>query len=252
MSTATPAAEAVAPRKRRLLAAAAEDLRLLARLHDRELDRDLLVALCAMPFRDRLALEPCRPETLAALAQLEEGLAALPTDPDGEVLDLLAADFAALHLTYAFRVGCSESVWLTEDGLERQEPMFEVREWYRQYGLRVENWRLRPDDHLVHEIRFLAFLLDHPAVAAVHDAASFADRHLLRWLGDFAAGARRRCHTRFYADLAGFTHAYVEELRDLLTAVTGQPRRAPAPARGRSRCAPDIETPYLPGAAPGW
>ncbi len=252
MSTAAPVAEPVAPESRRLLGAAAEDLRLLARLHDRELDRELYRALRAMPFRDRLALELRTPEALAALAGLEEGLARLPAEPGEEVLDLLAADFAGLYLTYAFRVGCSESVWLTEDGLERQEPMFEVREWYRHYGLRAENWRLRPDDHLVHQIRFLAFLLEHPAETAARDAARFADRHLRRWLGDFAEGAGRRCHSRFYADLARFTHAYVEELRDLLVAITGEPRWRPPPPGSPSGCGEAAVVAYLPGAGPGW
>ncbi len=251
MSEPDGPAEPVAAEGRRLLAAAAEDLRLFARLHDRELDRELLLALREMPFRDRLALELCCPESLAALAEMEEGLRTLPVEPGEAVLDLLAADYAALYLTYAFRVGCSESVWLDEDGLERQEPMFEVRAWYRRYGLRVDDWRLRPDDHLVHQIRFLAFLLEHPADAAPRDAARFADRHLLRWLGDFAEGAHRRCRTRFYADLARLTHVYAEELRDLLTAVTGEIRRKPPGGRRPIRTSP-CEGPYLPGVAPGW
>ncbi len=234
-----------------LIRAAAEDLHLLARLHDREPDRRLLELLRSVPFRDHLALDLRRPESLAALAELDRGLGMLPARIDASVLDGLAADFADIYLTHAIRAGTSESTWLDDDRLERQEPMFEVRRWYRRYGLRVENWRLRPDDHLVHELQFLAFLLDRATPEATRDAARFADRHILRWIGDFAAAVGKRCRTPYFVGLARLTAAYLEELRDLLEHATGEPRWQPAEPRARPlpRCTAER---YLPGVGPGW
>ncbi len=242
--------ERVAPET--VVRAASGDLGLLARLHDREPDRELLTALRSVPFRDHLGLELRRADSRAALAQLDRGLGTLPGKIDDAVLDIFAADFADIYLTHAIRAGTSESVWLDDEHLERQEPMFEVRKWYRHYGLRVENWRLRPDDHLVHELQFLAFLLDRATFEAVRDAARFADRHLLRWIGNFADTVASRCRTVYFAGLARLTHGYLEELRDLLEEITGERRWVPPSPAGNRRRGCAVEQPYVPGAGPSW
>jgi TorA maturation chaperone TorD len=134
--------------------------------------------------------------------------------------------------------------------------MFKVRKWYRRYGLAAEDWRLRSDDHLVLELRFLAHLLDGATPPVdLTEVARFLDEHPLRWIDHFAERVAGRCATRFYAGLALLTAAYLDELRDLLAEVLGTPR--PTPEEIEASIAPpqvslEVDGPFLPGAAPSW
>jgi TorA maturation chaperone TorD len=186
-----------------------------------------------------------------AITLLRQGLTDLPTDLTDATLDALAVDYAEIYLTYGLRASPCESVWMDEDSLALQAPMFRIRAWYRRYGLAVEDWRKRSDDHLVYELRFLAQLLrGDPEPAALAEVAQFLDEHPLRWVNRFAERVSTRCATRFYAGLALLTAAYLDELRDLLAALLGQPRPpttvdAPPPDA-------DADAPYVPGVSPGW
>jgi TorA maturation chaperone TorD len=156
-----------------------------------------------------------------------EAVAGLPEILDANVLDELAVDFADIYLTFVARAAPTESPWLDPDHLERQEPMFAVRAYYRRHGLKVLDWSKRPDDHLVAQLLFLAHLFMSSDVAAFREAARFLDEHLRRWIGRFAARVAQRCTTPFYAGLALLTAGYIEELRDLLSSLLGDP----APSR---------------------
>ena len=165
------------------------------------------------------------------------------------------------YLTHTHRVSPSESPWIDPEGLMAQEPMFAVRDWYRHYGLAVPDWRIMPDDHLVHQLLFVAHLMaltDRPH--AVADAGRFLDRHLLRWFPAFAAGVTARCWTPYWAALVQLTDVWLGEVRMRIVAATGLERETPEPiedekerrrlqaARGES-CGtflPDRESP------PGW
>ena len=46
----------------------------------------------------------------------------------------------------------------TRTGLQQQAPMFDVKAWYKRHNLVSQDWAKRPDDHLVVELRFLAYL----------------------------------------------------------------------------------------------
>ncbi len=148
-------------------------------------------------------------------------------------------------------------MWLDEDSLALQEPMFRVRDWYRRYGLAVTDWRKRSDDHLVYQLRFLAQMLDGEEGPAVfEEVARFMDEHLLRWIDGFAERVAARCATRLYAGLALLTAAYLDELRGLLAELAGEPRPTAeevearfAPARAMPR---EVEGPFVPGVAPSW
>ena len=73
--------------------------------------------------------------------------------------------------------------------------MFKVREWYKQYGLQVENWRLRPDDHLVCQLQFIAHLLSLDNDGdKLREIAQFLDEHLLLWIRDFALTLKHQKH----------------------------------------------------------
>jgi TorA maturation chaperone TorD len=88
-----------------------------------------------------------------------------------------------------------------------------VRDYYRRHGIPPLNWRIMPDDHLVHELRFVAQLLGTGQQAAALD---FLDRHLLTWLPQFAARVAQRADTPIYAALALLTMDAVMQLRKRL------------------------------------
>lgn len=213
---------------------AAEDLLVLARLHGRELEAAAIVALhndCAGEF---LGLQLTSEVAATGLTLMRQGLAELVADLNQGTLDRLAADYADIYLNYGLRASPCESVWLDEDHLTHQGPMFEVRNWYRAQGLHVEDWRKRSDDHLVNELDFLAHLLAGARQSiSLAEAARFMDEHPLRWIESFAERVADRCASRFYAGLALLTAAYLDELRDLLARLVDQPRPTPEEIEAR-------------------
>ena len=231
------------------------DLHELAALHDRELDRETLERLRAEGGRFlRLGLVSERGRD--ALVLFEQGVMSLPPVVDSAAMDALAVDFTEIYLTYGLRAAPCESVWLDEDSLVMQEPMFEVRELYRRHGLCVPDWRRRSDDHLVHELQFLAHLVGPGSGETLGEAAAFLDEHLLRWLPDFAARVVQRCATPLYAGIAALTAAYVDELRDLLAQILEVPRPTQEEIDARRRpvvLAEELElSAFVPGSAPTW
>ncbi len=235
----------------------AEDLMTLAVLHDRELDRERILALWDIGYEDFLGLRLKGEQAREALAMFRQGLTDIPGALAQEPLDLLAVEYADIYLNNSFGATPSESVWIDEDGLIMQEPMFQIREWYSRHGVAVPDWRNRTDDHLVHQLQFLSLLMD-PAtpVENLAEAAHFMDEHLLRWIGEFSQRIAQRCSTRLYAGLASLTAAYVDELRDTLADLAGKPR--PTPEEIDARMKPKLSipvagpAPYVPGASPSW
>ena len=225
---------------------AAADLRLLAMLAEREPTRDLVEALAALPRAEILRLQPADAAGERALDLFALALAQIPTPVDRATLDELAADHAAIYLTNGHGAAPMESVWVDPDGLWGQDAMFEVRDWYRHWGLEVPDWRVRTDDHLVVQLLFVARLLDAvEAPAALPDLARFLDLHLLRWLGAFAEAVMRRAWTAYHAGLVALLHARVEALRDGLARREGFARVELEPIESekrRRREAADRET----------
>ena len=237
--------------------AVAEDLMTLAVMHDRELDGERILALWDIGFEEFLGLRLLRREGREALGLFHRGLTDIPGVLDQQTLDVLAAEYADIYLNNSYGASPVESVWIDEDGLIMQEPMFQVRDWYRRYDLAVPDWRKRTDDHLVHQLQFLSRLLGPgQPEAPLQEAARFMDEHLLRWVGRFAERIGQRCSTRFYAGLALLTAGYLEELRDLLAELTEEPR--PTSEEVEERMKPKLSVqvagpaPFVPGAAPSW
>ena len=199
----------------------ADDLRLLGLLHGQELTPALIGALRAEAARDWFALAPAGADHEEGLSLIERGLAALPTPPDAPALDELAAEYAAIYLTHAYRAAPTESVWRDPDGLERQAPMFAVRAFYGRRDLAVADWRKRSDDHIVNELDFLATLLRDASPEALAEAATFLRDHLLVWVPAFTGRVARRCAHPFYAGLALVTTSHLQALASLLGEVTG-------------------------------
>ncbi len=232
-----------------------QDLRLLAFLHGSELAAASRQELAAHPFSGWMALNLRGDKAQASFRLLDEGLRLEEGKTSTRLEDDLAADFAAIYLTHTYRAAPTESVWLDEDGLERQEPMFAVRRWYERYGLRAENWRKAPDDHLALQLQFLAHLLDRPEnkMEMMVEAGVFLDEHLLRWIDRFSGRVAARCATPFYAGLALLTSAYLHEMRDIISRITGKDRHVVTdqpPGDDRPGELP-LST-YVPGTGPVW
>lgn len=231
----------------------ATDLKLLASLIDHELTPAQLAQLAEAPPRQWLGLELKSAVAEEAFRLLEAAFADFPSPVDAATLDRLSIVFADIFLNYTYRASPYESVWLTDENLERQQPMFDVRNWYEHYGLQVENWSSRPDDHLVLQLMFLSYLFEFDAPHAPRDAARFMDEHLLLWVGAFGDRVRKRCETPLYAGLTLLIACYAEELRDFLAAALDYERPSPIVAE-ETKAGPEDEEPrpYFPGMGPGW
>jgi TorA maturation chaperone TorD len=245
-------AEGLTPEAVASLEAAADVLDIVIRLHDREADAEVLDALrdtdVAGWFDDLLSSS----EGQTAAALFRSALEGLPAPADETTLDALAAEYADIYLTHGYRISPSGSVWLTEDHLERQMPMFDVRDWYAHYDITVPDWRVRADDHLVHELQFLSFLLRRGSLVSVQDAARFMDLHVLPWVPVFLAEGRPRLREDLYRALFDLTGALLEELRDQLEGLTGQAREARPGLPAVGQRVPEEETAFMPGASESW
>jgi TorA maturation chaperone TorD len=239
--------------------ALADDLALLARLHDREPDADLIATLRSAPVAQWFALRVAGADFEEACRLMSGVLADMPEPVDAASLDDLAADYAAIYLTYGYHASPAESVWVDDDGLERQEPMFAVRRWYRRLGVAAPDWRKRSDDHLVYQLQALELALrdlDNPE--ALPMMAAFLREHPLVWVPDFAARVVARCRHGFFAGSVLLTAVYLMRLADVLGTLLDEdmtPRiRVKAGGCGTAKtptCA-DPSPAYMPGLEPGW
>lgn len=234
--------------------AVAADITALSRLHHAELDAALLADLGAQGFPDSLGLKLTQASSLEALAFMRQALDELAVPLTQAHQDELAADHAAIYLNHSYHASPYESVWLDEENLAMQAPMFQVREIYRRHGLGVADWRKRSEDHLVVELLFVARLLQNAQADALGEAARFMDEHLLRWLPRFGERVAKRCATPFYAAAAWLTAAYCDELRESLVEILGEPRPSAEEIEARMR-PPTVQAvplKFVPGVAPSW
>ncbi len=242
-----------------IAAVLAEDISTLAILQDRELSPGVLASLQELTFPDNLGLLPLEEISRRAFAMMREVVTSFPERPDVAFMDDMAADFAAIYLTGSLGASPYESYWLSDDHLICQDAMFDMRTLYAEAGLRVPDWRMRPDDHLVFQLQFIAGQLKK---ASREDdwrsLANFLDYHLLRWLPDFASRVVNRCDTPFYAALALLTDVWCQQLRDLIAQHLGVSRPTAEEIEEHLRSQRIIEVKevpihFMPGAAgPSW
>lgn len=235
-------------------AAAAADLLTLASLHHVEADDVLLIDLTVQGFPDAFGIKLTQPQSVEAVSRMGRALSAMTAPLRTEQHDALAADYAAIYLNHRYRASPHESVWLDEENLAMQAPMFQVREIYKRHGLGVADWRKRSEDHLVVELLFIANLLQDAQAEVLGEVARFMDEHLLRWLPRFGERVANRCETPFYAAAASLTAAYCDELRDCLAEILGEPRPSSEEieARMRPKAAQSVPVKFVPGVAPSW
>ena len=202
-----------------------EDLDQLIRLHDRELDAEILAALKVAAFPNGLALSAADEAGRTAHSNMAAALHAMPT------LDELAADYAAIYLNNRFGASPYESVWLSDEHLACDRSMFELREIYAAAGWQVSDWRSRFDDHLVLQLQYLRQVLASAAPQGYflrgavdpEKLAVFIDQHLGYWLPDWAQRVSAHCNTAFYAALAELTYVWLRRFRELLAEIHDLP-----------------------------
>mgnify|MGYP001168466394 CR=1 FL=1 len=245
--------------------AVAADLELFALLQDREWSAAVIEAARACPISEQLGLVPDSPAGIEAMGMFDAALAALPETVDERVVNEMASDYADVYLRHFHRASPTESVWMTEDGLERQEPMFQVQAWYRRNNLRVTDQAQRPDDHIVFELRFLAHLFAEAAKGGpgaadkLAEAARFLDAHPLRCVGLLAERLMTVGASPVFASLSRVTATYLETVRSALVEIAGVARPVPELTLEAKRkkakektCADPDEKPFIPGIAPSW
>lgn len=249
------AAEAETPVGAELAQAIADDAAALAVLHDRELTPAVLLALRESHFPASLGLLPDGAAAAAAWRAMADAIKALAPPYDAACLDRLAAEYAAVYLTGAYRASPHESAWTDDDGLICQTSMFELRDIYAAAGLAATDWRKRPDDHLVVQLLYIAHAFREPLDRdGCRRLAQVLDDHLLRWLPEFAGRIVQRAGEPFYAGLALLTAAWLETLRELLAHRLGEPRPPLRPARRPFEPQADGQGggTFVPGCGPGW
>lgn len=237
--------------------AVAADLTVLAILHEREADNDLIQSLKTTGFPKSLGLKLISRQGCDATRMMQNALTELsdPLAPDDT--DELAADYAAIYLLHALAASPNESFWVDEDHLERQLSMFQVRACYKRHGLAAADWRKRSDDHLTLQLQFLTRLIEPEKPGDTwSEMAQFMDEHLLRWLEKFALRVANRCTTEFYGGAVLLTNAYCEELRELLARILETPRPSREEIETRMKTttpAPVVSVKFMPGAdGPSW
>jgi len=234
----------------------AEDLLLLATLHDHEPDIPLVSELIKLEFPACLTLLPESGPAVESLLLMKQTLLEIEADSpkDNKIMDLLAADYASIYLNHNISASPEESVWLDEDSLMCQDSMFQVRSWYESYDLGIPDWRLRPDDHLVYQLQFIATLLNlDDDIETLEKLSSFMDEHLLRWLGNFAERVLQRCDTTYFVSIAAITAAYCEELRNTLAEIVNKPRPSREEVEDRLQTKPaprEVSVNFMPGMGP--
>lgn len=237
-------------------AAVSDDLKLLARLNGDELTNEMVAQLKSIDFPLLLGLLLSEPKIKPALITLNQIIQSWPENLPSKEKDLLDMDFAGIYLNHAYRASPQESVWVDAENLAMQQSMFQVREFYKSHGLEVENWRLRPDDHLVTQLQFIAYVFSYDtSLDSLRDTARFLDEHLLRWVVSFAERAAIHCETPFYASLVLVTAYYLEEVRDLLAIILDEPRPGREEIDQRMKPTSEAVTApvkYMPGMAESW
>lgn len=236
--------------------AVARDMELLALLHDREPTPELISALREASAQGWFGLKVASEIAQRGSELFAAALAELPQPLDQATIDELAVDYANIYLLHTYRAPPTESPWLDQDKLERQEPMFELAEWYRRHGLAAVDRQLRSDDHLVLQLQFLSHLFDstHHGKAGA-EAAQFMDAHLLRWFGNFAEIVAARCMTPYFAGLVTMTYGYLEDLRERLVKIAQAPRPVEVVKEQVTSADYGVEPEpmrYIPGATPSW
>lgn len=128
---------------------------------------------------------------------------------DNDAYEEIEIDYTSLFA--ACRVGNPypfESVFLgDEPGIMMQAPRDTVMRLYQKYDYETEKgWPWQPEDHLSHELRFVAVMHERLASARDDDELSHAGEaldamkyeHLQKWVPTFSGAVCQKAKTEFY------------------------------------------------------
>lgn len=139
-----------------------------------------------------------------------------------KLVDTLAQEYAALFIVPG-GIPPYESVRLK--GLLCQEPAWQVKEFYKSYGLNVkEDSKIFPD-HLGMELEFMAYLTDKESKAWKDNdekaltkwcnlQKDFFSNHLDKWVFGFLGDLDRCAFHPFYQEVSKVTRGFLEVERE--------------------------------------
>lgn len=214
-----------------LMESRANVYRLISRCFRSEVDEAL-----ARDIAERFSFESDDAALAEALAAIKRAAAAAAGDE--QALELLAVTFdrvffgmGPLTARHAFPY---ESVYTSDRGIMMQEAYAAMTRTLRERALAKDASFTEPEDHLAVELAFMAALADRAvaflgagdeagdaaATETVRQSLSFAQNHLLNWIGRFCAelvlAATPDGEEGFYVALARFTARFVEGDAELL------------------------------------
>lgn len=206
------------------------DLKIFARLNGMELDEEVILNLDKAEFPDSLVISLKDKEDMNEILKMAtkslKELSDAYKNNNTNLIDLAAAEFAAIYLNKKYDVSPDESVWLDEGGLVRQASMINIQEIYSKYNLKSANWQNISEDNLSLQLEFLAHLIENGKNPEnLIEVAEFMDSHLLIWLKDFAVAIFNRCESEFYASMLILTYVYCDSLRDILAEILDKPKK---------------------------
>jgi putative dimethyl sulfoxide reductase chaperone len=111
-----------------------------------------------------------------------------------------------------------ESVYLGKENLLFEEQTLKVRECYKEYSLKFIRENNEPEDHIVIELEFLAYLI-HQTLECENsrevtklwkDQAAFLDGHFLQWTPKFCELLLKNVQSNWFKGAAFLLNEYIE------------------------------------------
>lgn len=164
------------------------------------------------------------PQLRAGCELLEKALIPLQTLPEPEADLNLNREYTRLFCLSRHVVGTTASVILTPQRLNKREPWFEVRRFYREHGWEP---RAKPpvlEDSLSMELTFFALLIDSEEESLLElpepskVPLQFLTDHLLSWVPEFVRQLKEAAPASSpFVAAALLLEGYLEVERTLLT-----------------------------------
>ncbi|MCL6570471.1 MAG: molecular chaperone TorD family protein [Bacillus sp. (in: Bacteria)] len=110
-----------------------------------------------------------------------------------------------------------ESVYLGKENLLFEEQTLKVRDCYREYGLKFIRENNEPEDHIVIELEFLAYLTqqtleceERTAISNLwKDQMAFLDNHFLQWTPKFCELLLKSAQSKWFIGAALLLKEYI-------------------------------------------
>ena len=183
--------------------------RLLSRLYAREADAETLEKL------DKLSLPRTGGELGEGLARMKAYLSARGEN----CIEELAVDYACTFLAAGKADGAAAIPVQSLYGSVRlfmQEAWESAKTFYALHGLgKLEDDMM--EDHLAAELEFMAYLCENADAA---EQKTFAEKHLLSWLGDWLSALNSCAKTEFYKALGMITLGFAKADHAFLMAMS--------------------------------